>query len=38
MKKEEEEEDYLNTCNFVILRKFVIKFYTATQFIVVKKW
>ena len=29
---------YLNTCNFVILWKFVIKFYTATQCIVVKKW
>ena len=29
---------YLNTCNFVILLKFLIKFYTATQCIVVKKW
>ena len=28
---------YLNTCNFVILSKFLIKFYTATQCIVVKK-
>ena len=28
---------YLNTCNFVILKKFLKKFYTATQCIVVKK-
>ena len=32
------ETHYLNTCNFVISRKFFIKFYTATQFIVIKKW
>ena len=28
----------LNNCNFVILWKFLIKYYTATQCIVVKKW
>ena len=28
----------LLTCNFVILWKLLIKFYTATQCIVVKKW
>ena len=30
------DNHYLNTCNFVILWKFLIKFYTATQCIVVK--
>ena len=29
---------YLNTCNFVILCKFLINFYTATQSIVAKNW
>ena len=29
---------YLNTCNFVILWKFLIKFHTATQCIVIKIW